>query len=232
MKLNRWFWGLFLIVAGVLVTLNAMDIVFGITFFKLFVTICLSAIIVQSLLKPSFTGFLIPLAIIAVVFDKELGITSITPWPILITAALVAIGLEMLFNKGSVIKIGYFNTNKDFDEVVDEEDGDNVAYAVNFGSGIKYVNTDSYKKGSFSCNFGAMSIYFDNAKVKGKEAHIHLDVSFGSVELYIPKDWVVENQMSCFLAGAEERPRKTEAKGPKVIITGNVSFGGVEIIYV
>ena len=235
MKIKKWFWGLFFILSGGLFLVNASDMFStSIHIWNLLLTIFLMAIVVGSIIHFSWFGILVPISIMGVIFAQELGITAITPWPLIITAVLFSIGLETIFSsKNKFIKLGIFHDHNDFDEVIDEEDNEEVKYSVSFGSGVKYVNSKNFKKGYFSCRFGALSVYFDNAIPNKDGAEIYLDVSFGGVELYIPKEWHVESTASVMLGGIDEtRKRHADPGAPKVTIKGNVSLAGIDIIYI
>ena len=236
MKFKNWFWGLFFILAGGAFIANSLDLFTSrINFLSLLLAILLVAIIVGSLIHFNFFGILVPLSLIGVIFAEELNITHITPWPLIITAVLVSIGLEIIFGnqtKSKYIGINIGATNDEYYEEVNHEDGENVKYQVSFGAGVKYVNSENFKKGYFSCKFGAMSVYFDNAKPSKDGTEIVLDVAFAGVELYIPKDWNVVTEASVMLGGLDESRRREKKDGPTVTIKGNISLAGVDIIYI
>ena len=239
MKTKKWFWGLFFILGGSLFLMNGLGLfATSINVVSLLLTIGLVAVIVGSIIHFNFGGILVPLALIGVIHAEILGITSITPWPIIITAVLVSIGLDIIFhnNKHHVMFASsgkyarHFDEN--FEEIVDEEDNDEVSYNVQFVGGVKYVNTNNLKKAHLSCRFGALKAYFDNAKVDKGGAEIILDVSLSGVELYIPKEWNLIIEASAALGAVEEKNRRVKTDGPKVILKGHVSLAGVEIIYI
>lgn len=230
MKVRNWFWGLFFIVAAGLIIANQLGYLTGINLFSLVCIILLIPIIVKSAMHLNFSGILFPIAFLGIIFAEPLGITNLTPWPILAAALFGSIGLQIIFRPRYHCK--WENRNENFDEIIDTPDGTDVSCRVNFGATTKYVNAENYKKGFFSASFGAMKVYFDNAHVE-ESAQIYLDVSFAGVELYVPKNWRIINDTSCSLGGIEEKNgRVMTEKGPTVTIKGRVSFAGVEIIYV
>lgn len=239
--LKRLFWGSFFILAAALTIINALGLYTSINIVSLLFTILMTAIIIKSLVHFNFGGILIPLAIIGIIFAEPLEITNITPWPLLITAFLLSAGLEIMFGrtqriiKAKIIGGNFhsrFENNENFGEIVDEEDESVVTYSVNFGSGMKYVNSAKLKKAYLSCKFGALKVYFDNAVLDSEGAEIILDVAFGGTELYIPKEWNVIIGTNATLGAIEEKNRKMQTDGPKITIKGNVSLSGVEIIYI
>ncbi len=231
MKIKNLLWGLFFIASGGLIIVNQLGYFSDLPLVNLILVIIAIPIVVSSLFHLNFGGILFPLAILGIVFDKTLGITDLTPWPILIAALFASIGLEMIFHrfkKNSWCK----NHNENFEEVINCEDEDLINYHVNFSSGIKYINSDNFKKANLSCNFGALKIYFDNATIKDDKAEINIDISFAGVELYIPKNWKIINNTHTSLGVVDEKNKNSTDNGPTVKLTGNVKFAGVEIIYI
>lgn len=232
MKLQKWFWGLFFLMAGAGIIINQLGYFGNINMFTLVFTILLIPIMIKSMTHLNFAGILFPLAIIGILFEKQLGITELTPWPILLTALFLSIGLTILFHKKSCSWNKFHYQGEHFDTIINEDDDNIVDVSVNFGSSIKYVNSKDFQKGGFHCSFGALKVYFDNAILNENGAEIILDASFAGVELYIPKTWNISNQISASLAGVEEKNRSYINDGPTVTLKGNISFSGVTIIYI
>lgn len=237
MKIKNVFWGIFFLLAAVLVIVNQLGYLAGINVFSLILTIFLVGIMIKSAMYINFGGILFPFAILGIIYAEPLGIQELVPWPILAAALFGSIGLSFLFhrswkNRWQEFKNKYYN-EEGFEEIINDADSETVKCKVNFGSSIKYVNTEDFKKGYFFCSFGAMKLYFDNAKIQGTEAEIYVENSFGAMELYLPKDWNIINEINCSLAGVEEKNSKPYKEGaPQVTIKGKASFSGIEIIYV
>lgn len=239
MKTNRIFWGLFFILGAVFLIASKLGFLAEFNIFSLVLTVLFVAIIIKSIISRSFSGVFFPTAFILMIYDKPLGIENLTPWTVLAAALFLSIGCYMLFGKKrkKAAKIKhhedhYEGHDENFDEIIDEEDGENVSYTVKWGSGIKYVNSSALKKVSLKCDFGAMKVYLDNAKLQGGTAEVNLDLAFGGIELYVPKEWYVENQAEVTFAGIEEKNRNAQNTVGTLILRGNISFAGVTILYV
>lgn len=235
MKSRNYFWGLFFISAAAVILINQLGYFGEVNLFSLICTILLIPIIIKSLFSLNFGGILFPTAILGIIYAEPLGITNLTPWPILAIALFASIGLSLIFKPfrfQQVIKKHGFTNNEGFDEIINTEDKNFVDLSVNFGSCIKYVNTDEFEKANIGCSFGAMKVYFDNTKIKGEEASINLNVSFGGVEIYIPKTWKIINKADVSLGSIEEKNRNSSETNKTLYIYGKVNFAGVEIIYI
>jgi len=232
MKKERIFWGALLILAGVFMIISRLGYLPNVNVLSLLLTVFLGVVIVKSIPNINFPGILFPIAFICIIYNKQLGITEITPWTVIIAALLGSIGLSMIFHK----HIKWINHNhhcEDYKfEKIDVEDESNVIFKSAFGESIKYINTDKFEQGDFDCSFGAMKIYFDHAVMSNENATVRINVSFSGVELYIPKTWKVDDQTNVFLGGVTEKNRSNERATNTLTLVGDVSFSGIEIIYI
>lgn len=226
--MKKLFWGLFFITAGAVVITNQLGYFTDVNLFGLFWTIFIIPILIKSLFRLEFTGIFFSIAILVIIYAKPLNLEAITPLPVLLTALFCSIGFGILFKKRNYT--GYHKEH--FDTIVNSEDDSTINYAVNFGSSIKYINTDDFRNANLNCSFGALKVYFDNAVIQGDSATIHLDLSFAGAELYIPKDWKVVNKIDVTLGGVEEKNKGYLESRKTIILTGKLSLSGISIIYV
>lgn len=231
MKKKNIFWGLIFIVASIFLIVSKLGYLPGVSAVSLVLTILLIAVIIDSIVRVSFMGILFPIAFICIIYNKELGLTEITPWTVLIAATLGSAGLSIIFKK----KNKYLNLKKhDYKkyEKFEENIEGSINTDVSFSSTIKYINTNEFVRANLSCSFGSMKVYFDNAQMKGDEAIINLEASFSGVEIYIPKEWSLQNEASVAFGGIEEKNKGILETTKRLILIGDVSFSGVEIIYI
>lgn len=232
MKKERIFWGLFLIFGAVFLLVSNMGLIEGVGFWTVIGTIFFVAMLIKSIFSVEFTGIFFSIAFLGIIYDEQLHIEQITPWPILGAALLLSIGFGMIFHKHSHKCWKNESYHTEYEQVVDEVDGNTIKFDVNFGSVIKYVNSDDFQKASLDCSFASMKVYFDNAMMQHEQAEIYVDVSFGGVELFVPKTWTVVNQIHSSFGGVDEKNHGTPDGVHTVYLTGENSFAGVTIIYV
>ncbi len=230
MKKKEVYWGLLLILAAVLIIINQMGFFTGISMFEIVATVILGAIIVESALHVNFWGILFPAAFICILYADRWNITEFTPWPALLTATLLSIGLSLLFRRPQGICFHWQNSFNS--KVINEKDGNAIDCSVSFGDSIKYVNTDNFEKANISCSFGEIKVYFDHAQIPSGKAEICVNVSFGEAVLFLPRTWRVTNNIHVFLGDTSNDNRFSEADAPEVMIYGNVNLGDVKIIYI
>ena len=231
MKKERIFWGLFLIFGAVFLIVSKLGLVEGIGFWTVIGTIFFGCILLSSLIKLRFTGIFFSLAFLGIIYDEQLGIQAVTPWPILGAALLLSIGFGIIFKKNTT-KCWKKKKDTDYETIIDEEDGNRISFDTSFGASIKYVNTDDFQSASLDCSFGSMKVYFDNAMMQQPQATIYLDASFSGVELYIPKSWAMINKVHAAFGAVEEKNQNVPDGVHSVILTGECNFSGVTIIYV
>ncbi len=232
MKNRNVFWGLLFILAAVLIILNQFGFLEGISMFEIVATVVLSGIIVISILHLNFWGIMFPSALICIIYADQLNITKFTPWPALLTALLLSIGLSILFKGHNHWGWNFQHHNSFSSRVINDKDDNIVECSVSFGECIKYVNSDNFVKANISCSFGELKVYFDNALIPSGKADINLSVSFGEAVLFIPKTWNVINEAHVLFGDMNGRGSNVSENSPVITIRGNISFGDAKIIYV
>ncbi|OCA98004.1 LiaF transmembrane domain-containing protein [Clostridium beijerinckii] len=232
MKKERVFWGILFILAGIFMVISKLGYFPDINAFSLILTVFLVVIIAKSIPNLNFSGILFPIAFICIIYARQLGITAITPWTVLMAALFGSIGLSMIFHK-HVNWIHHNHVHEDYKfEKIDIEDEGNIIFRNSFGACIKYINTNEFEQADLNCSFGAMKVYFDNAVMSSENAIVRVNASFSGVELYIPRTWKVDNKTNVFLGSVDEKNRKNERSTNTLTLVGDVSFSGVEIIYI
>ena len=91
------FWGLLIIAIAILWLLSGMDIIQGTMVTNVILSGFMGVWLVKGLAEGESFNIFFPIAILAIVWDKELGIEKITPWPVIGAAILLSIGTSMIF---------------------------------------------------------------------------------------------------------------------------------------
>ncbi len=229
MKKDNVFWGVILLLAAAYIIINNLGFMQDINVIRLAVAVICVLVFCKSLLKMQFGGMLFSLAILLILFDEQLGIEAITPWPVLCAAALGSIGLDMIFGKSvsthrPVKKKGQMNEAE-----ADYISGEDIMLSGMFNGLKKTISSDDFCHAFIRSRFAGMEISFDDAIIQNGSAVIDLDVLFSGVEIYIPKSWQIINETDTVFAGFEEHHGGGGTEGPKIIFRGDVKFSGVEI---
>ncbi|MCH5251336.1 MAG: hypothetical protein J1F22_00030 [Lachnospiraceae bacterium] len=238
MKKN-YFWGVFLVLAGAYLIVSQMGYLPSVGAFTLVFTIVCIAALIQGVLHMSFGAVLFPLAFIGILYDKQLGITAITPWTILIAALLGTVGLNLIFGRfKKKFKYrcygGHGKGHKGGGHGGKGEnvDGENIEINVSFGSVIRYVTSSDLRYTDINVSFGAATVYFDNAKIPSGNATVNINSDFAGVELYVPGNWQVINHMNSSFGAVDEKNKRSGELAGTLTLEGSNSFGGITIYYV
>lgn len=231
MRKERALWGGLLVLGGIALIISKLGYFSDINVITILLTICLSVTLIKSVFRVNFAGILFPIAFICILYDKQFGITSITPWTVLIAALLGSIGLSIMFNKKPKWVNKYKKNDYEFD-TIDVEDESHIRVETSFSGSVKYINTDKFEQAYLKCQFGAMKVYFDNAILHKGNGVVTIDASFSGVELYIPKTWMIYDKTNASFSSVDEKNRNEGTSMNTLTLVGNISFSGVEIIYI
>ena len=235
MKKRSVFWGIFFILATILLIASQLVSFTTINFWGLLATVVLAAIIIQSCIYRMWGGLFVPLSLIYLIFQTPLGWPYIAPWILIIAAILLSIGFHFLFRSRPKKYIPHHHGFSDgrHSDVSQNEDDNNPVISVKFGSVVRYLRSDCLRAGRFSSHFGSMEVYFDNARLAPEGAELFLECSFGAIKLYIPRSWPVEDRTQNSVGSVDfKNLSATDSSLPRLTLTGNVSMAGVEIIYI
>lgn len=246
-KLKTWFWGIFFVLAAVLLVVNQVTGFAQVGFWTILATIVLVAVLIESIPSVSFGGILFSLAMLYALYQKPLGFFYISPWALFFASVLAGIGLSIVFRpvrrkKNHAVSWGSSTENAEAQAVqshgavhTDGNDDDNHPYAsVRVGASSRYLHSTALEYGQFDCSVGALEIYFDEATLAPGGAVIEVSCSMGGIELYIPKSWNVEVNIVAILAGVDNdtASARPDPGAPRLAINGTVRLGGISIHYI
>jgi predicted membrane protein len=192
--------------------------------------------VIQNIIDLNYGGIFIPLAVIAIIFDKPLGIEAITPWIVIIAAILLTIAFNMIFptkKHGWHKKQSDWSKGKFTENSSEDENGRFIMHSTKFGSSTKYIRSNQLEQADLSSQFGQLSVFFDQAQVPTGNVTINVSASFGEMDLYIPKNWNVHNKVNASFGDCDDRCSQfCEVTEDQVqcVINGSVSFGELQLI--
>ena len=249
---GKVFWGILLILGAILMLADQLDWIKTDSFtpFNIIVGIILLGCFINSIIERSFTGMLFSIAFLCILFSDFLHLGKITPWPVLLAAALGSIGLNLIFPKKKVsfvnntMNTSYVNVEADGQPVYENtesqtvyedgsikaeyHEGEVVNIATSFSGSARYIDSPNLKVVNIKCNFGGMEVYFDKAQVPSGTVVVNINASFSGIELYIPQNWNVQSNISTSAAGVDIAKGKG-GDGPTIIIQGSITCAGLDI---
>ena len=214
---SRVLWGSAIIVVGALLLLGnlginvAHDILSK--WWPLFVVGAGLFIFIQN--PRSYLWALLVTGVGVVLQLNQLNIVDINPWEFVWPAALILLGLSLVFHKS------YASRNTSTKELDDLS-------AILAGSEQKNTS-DDYKGSKVTAIMGGVKIDLRKATIK-EEAVIDVFGFWGGVEIVVPRNVVVKKQIAAVLGGVEDKTDQDVTKDAPVLrITGDVIMSGVEI---
>lgn len=228
------FWGMLFLIGAVILLIGSSGYLDGFEFWSVLISIGLIGLLVDGITRKSYTTVLFSIAFLIIVNDTLLGLTAISPLPVLGAALLGSIGLNMLFPvkkkwNGNYVSGRNSAINSD---VIDAVTGEEVTLSTRFGEAVKYITCKDLSKVNIDSSFGSLTVYFDNAVLKNGVASIYVNNSFASTILYIPSEWKVEIYVNNTLGTTQEKGQSNQHGSNILNIYGDVSFGLLEIRYI
>lgn len=231
---SKILWGLFFIVAAAYLLVSRFMELPKISVFNILLTLFFVWMFIEGLRKMNFSEILFSIAFLCIIHAKLLGITAITPWPVLGAALLGSIGLSMIFHKKSRSYVWNSSTgSKNITEASNEQcSGENIRCESNFGSVIRYINSDNFCSAELENNFGSMTIYLDNAIIQNSSAYINIENNFGEIKLFIPKEWNIQNNLQHTFGTVNPNGNYSGTSTVTLYLNGETNFGAITIYYV
>ena len=224
-RINNIVWGALLIVAGVLIVLEVLNVINVDLFFDgwwtLFIIIpCAVGIFNEREKTGNIIGLLVGIGLLLAcqdVFDFDLL------WKLLIPVAVIVVGGKLIFKgmknneNATVIK-----------ELNKEGKGLRSACAV-FGGVDMRPENEEFKGAEVTAVFGGVDCDLRNA-IFEKDCVINATAIFGGVDIFLPKTVNVKINSNSLFGGVSDKKRKnSEENTITVYINGTAIFGGIEI---
>lgn len=231
MKTHNIIWGLLIIGGGVMLLLMAMGLGDSIQAVRIIGSVLLAAITVISLVKWRLFFAVFPLALIAYLWRVELGVPDLDPWLLLASAAVLGIGLTIIFHRRNhrIIR-SQDSDNEQWQRVEDITSQDDVINInSSFGEHTKYIHAENVKKVNISSTFSSVKVYFDQCTPSPEGLTIHVSGNFSGIVLSLPQSWKVENQISTFAAEVNDRGVREGESPCQVFLKGSINFAEVKI---
>ena len=218
-KANRILWGVVLIALGVILGINALDLMEINLFFKGWWTLFILVPSAIGLLTEknkwgSLIGLLFGVFFLLCAWDI---LSYDLLWKLAAPVAAVLVGLSLLFGKRS----------KKDKQTVPVEDTP-LCTAVFSGQEVNY-NGQPFHGGEAIAVFGGVDLFATSAVIT-EDCVVNATAVFGGVDLYLPSNVNVVVTSGGLFGGVEDKRRVPPIEGaPTVYIRASFAFGGVDI---
>ncbi len=227
MKMSKLFWGLGFVVLAVLLILDATGVlaplfavVGGVSAWQILAGIALAAFIISRLCKGKIAILFIPLALLFMVFEKNVafllgrsGPNIVSNWILLLSAFLLTVGMSMILPK----------KRRGFSCFISDEIDKDVGK-----SRIYYIDCNDFKFKNIENNMGSCSVRFENPSAYEGGGALHVDNNMGSMVIYVPSDWHISENIDNNM-GSFEGSKHGNKNGPTLLIEGDNNMGSLKI---
>lgn len=208
-------WGLILIVMGVVIALNSLDIVDINLFFNGWWTLF---IIIPSLIglinDDDKIGSLIGLLIgVLLLLNAQNIIDFSFIWKLIVPAILIIIGLSFVFK----------NTGKKIPDVKNEDE-----ICATFTSQKINLEKEAFKGTNIDAIFGGVTLDLRGAKIKN-ESVIKATAIFGGIKIFVDNDINIVVKNTSIFGGVTNKHGKHLDSKTTLYIDATAFFGGIEI---
>ena len=222
-KASRILWGILLIAAGVILALKELNITDIDIFFEgwwtLFIIVpCTIGLFTER----EKTGNIIGIAIGVFLLLCCQDILSFSMfWNLLVPAAIVIIGLKMVFT-------GLFGNkaNDIMKKLRLEGKEPRTGCAVFSGCDIQY-DGEVFEGAKLTAVFGGVDCDLRNAVIE-KDCAIQVSAIFGGIDIFVPAGVNVKVSSNSIFGGISNRTT-SHPNAPTIYVSGTCMFGGVEI---
>ena len=161
---------------------------------KIGMSIILILVVIEALVEKSFLGVFFSLGLMACLFQKEIGLESVSYAIIILAFVLIGVGFTLIFGKKPKITVINNGHKASLEGVGNaeywEEDG-NFSVDNNLGQRTQYVKIQNMKKGDIDNALGSLTVYLSGSTVDASGAQLDIDNGMGSLSVYFPKEFRV-----------------------------------------
>lgn len=218
-------WGIVLVIIGVIVGLNALNITNINIFFNGWWTLFIIIPSLIGLLKEKDkTGNIIGLIIGVVLL---LGVQNIIDfdliWKLILPVIIIIVGLSLIFGNNLNKKI-----NNEIKKINNKK-GKNEEYCSTFSEQKIDFDDEEFKGVSLTAVFGGITLDLRKAKIN-EDVVINTTSVFGGIDIYVPDNIKIKVKSTSIFGGVDNKKIKNDNEKEHIIyINASCIFGGVDI---
>jgi predicted membrane protein len=215
--------GLLLLVVGVLLTLDNLDLVESERILRFWPLGIVAAGLVKIAQSSDTSGrtFGAVIVLVGAVWTGESAYDLPIDLSDLWSVGLIALGIVIITRA---------RRSPARDPEVASVAGDAEVSEVAVWAGKQRRNSSpAFRRADLTAVMGGIEFDLRGASTATGEAVIDVFCMWGGIEIYVPPDWAVSNQVMLLMAGAEDKTTGTQDARHRLIVRGFVLMGGVEI---
>jgi predicted membrane protein len=233
MTTRKVLWGLLLLGCGVLLLFQALGIGQEYDAIRLIGSLLLIGLAIVSFVQFRFFLSLLPVAFVVYLWRNQLGLENVNIFLLIAAAALLGIGLSVIFHKKTKL---FKQSHVKFDpgpavETLSSDEFVNIE--ASFGEQTKYIHASNLKKVNISGNFCSVKVFFDQCEVADNTLYVNVSGNFSGIELSMPRNWIIQNNINTFAAEFKDQDAYYGGENPiRVIMQGSANFAEIKVRHV
>ena len=240
---GRIFFGIIVVVVGVLLLLMALDAIpiEGIGELLLYIPSLFILWGLYLLVAQKFKRAAGPIVLIAIATVVQLMLLDVLRWEYVWPIGIILIGVAIIAGGA-----GYHGKRKRRRERRKQRErqqarttdtrtsaeGD-LDISVTMSEAHERNRSQDFKGGDITCVMGSVKLDLTEAEIAEPPARIHVDIVMGGLEILVPDHWIVQNDVARTMGEVEDRTgsRRSAAmdNGATLIISGSVVMGHATI---
>ena len=222
----RLVFGILVIVAGLLFTLDNFGLVSARFLLRLWPAALVAVGLTKALQRKGFWngfwGWVLALAG-ALLLLENLHLLHFPIWK-LTPLILVALGIRLVQKAGG----------RSFpDRTVENRTAATLDETAIFGGWDRSITTNEFLGGEINALFGGFELDLANCRIPDDQATVTVFIAFGGGDIRVPRDWNVEVRAFAIFGGTDDKSVHPVPEGDlppkKLVVDGFVVFGGLDI---
>ena len=237
---GRIFFGIIVVVVGVLLLLMALDLVAidGIGELLLYVPSLFILWGLYLLVAQRFKRASGPIVMIAIAAAVQLMLLDVLQWDYVWPIAIILIGVAIIAGGSGYRGRRRRERRRHREQRHAKPDthtsaGGYLDISVTMSEADERNRSKDFQGGEITCAMGSVKLDLTEAEIVEPPARIHVDVVIGSVEILVPDHWIVQNDFARTMGEVEDhtesRRSATPDDGATLILSGSVTMGHATI---
>ena len=239
---GRIFFGIIVVVVGVLLLLMALDVVpiDGIGELLLYIPSLFILWGLYLLVAQRFKRASGPIVMIAIAAAVQLMLLDVLQWDYVWPIAIILIGVAIIAGgsgyRGRRRRRRERRRHREHRHAKPDAHTSAEGYfdiSVTMSEAHERNRSQDFKGGDITCVMGSVKLDLTEAEIVEPPARIHVDVVMGGVEILVPDHWIVQNDIARTMGEVEDQTENRRSAAPDdgatLILSGSVTMGQATI---
>ena len=236
---GRIFFGIIVVVVGVLLLLMALDLVAidGIGELLLYVPSLFILWGLYLLVAQRFKRASGPIVMIAIAAAVQLMLLDVLQWDYVWPIAIILIGVAIIAGgsgyRGRRRRERRRREQRHAKPDAHKSAGGYFDISVTMSEADERNRSKDFQGGEITCAMGSVKLDLTEAEIVEPPARIHVDIVIGSVEILVPDHWIVQTDIERTMGEVEDQTESRRSAAPDdgatLILSGSVTMGQATI---